>query len=414
VESKERRVRIEKAWRYAAVSVLGVAGVVSTSFVGGARGVRAAAEAPFASCAAALLAREFGDPVRVYRLNTSTGAAVWDSNWTGSVPLDLSRADYDPDGTLYTILKTDPRQRSFRWAAVDLHWSTVTSVSALPADLQVIDFAFTPSVNASPRGYLLSGDPAVNAPLQLYAIQSAWPLVLAPVVTSFPANHNYSLGLGVAPNGDALYYTTTDLVYVAPAPSFDWQAHIFTKLLNVTRNAQVAGPAAGEPLRIFVQDRLRLHELDITTTAYTTTPVSGLNTSVGLVFRECPAGGVRLVPQSGLTTTEAGGTAQFTAVLTTRPQDDVTVRFKSTNPSEGKVRGRPLVFTPEDWYVPRTVTVAGIPDAVSDGSTTYWITAHPLESGDPAYDGREVGRIPVVNIDVDSRGPRAPVASRRP
>jgi hypothetical protein len=41
--------------------------------------------------------------------------------------------------------------------------------------------------------------------------------------------------------------------------------------------------------------------------------------------------------------------------------------------------------------------------------------AYPLASSDPAYNGREVGRIPVVNIDVDFRGPREPAAveSRR-
>jgi hypothetical protein len=83
------------------------------------------------------------------------------------------------------------------------------------------------------------------------------------------------------------------------------------------------------------------------------------------------------------------------------------MRFKTTNSAEGKVRGRPIVFTPSDWDVPRTVIVQGIPDGVPDGSVSYWITADPIESFDSVYNGREVGRIPAVNLDVDAVRPAA-------
>ena len=407
-------MRVERAWRYAAVSVLGVAGVVSTSFVGTSRSVRASADAPFASCAPTLLAQRSSFPNSVFRVNVDNGNVGGEINWSGSVPLDLSRADYDPDGTLYAIMKTSPGQRAPRWAAVDLQWGRVTNVSPLPADLAVIDFAFTPSANTSPRGYLLAGSPEPNASLQLYAIDSAWPLVVTPVATNFPAMHNYSLGLGVSANGSTLYYTTQDGIYERSGPSTEWVQSFFLGVLSFSTNAHVAGPAAGESPRIAFLEGGRVVGIDLQN--QTVSPVvMSMPPPRGTVFRECPQGGVRLVPQSGLTTTEAGGTAEFTAVLTTRPQGDVTVRFKSTNPAEGKVRGRPLLFTPDDWNVPQTVTVAGIPDGVMDGSQSYWITAHPLESGDPAYDGRETIRIPVVNIDVDFRGPREPAAveSRR-
>ena len=405
-------MHVGKAWRYAAVSVLGVAGIVST-FLGGTRGVRAAGtEAPFASCAPRLLVQSHADAV--FSVNVDTGSATGDTNWTGSVPLDLGRADYDPDGTLYAIMKTEPGQRSRRWAAVDLPRGTVTNVSPLPPGLSVIDFAFTPSANASPRGYLLAGSAEPDEPLQLYSIDSAWPLVLTPVATNFPPEHNYSLGLGVSADGNTLYYTTNDGIYERSAPSLEWAQTLFLAVYAISTNAQVAGPAAGESPRIAILNGHDLLGIDVQNQVVKPV-VTNVSFPQGAVFRECPQGGVRLVPQSGLTTTEAGGLAQFTAVLTRQPFAPVTVRFKSTSPAEGKVRGRPVVFTPVDWYRPQTVTVAGIPDGAVDGSQTYWITAHPLQSADPAYDGREIGRIPVVNIDVDFRGPRepAPVESRQ-
>ena len=348
-------------------------------------------------------------------MDIDTGGVGPETNWSGSVPIDLARADYDADGTLYAITKADQGKKP-TWSAVDLERGTVTSVSPLPLppDAVVVDLAFTPSLNASPRGYLLTeSPPSPSNPVALYAIESAWPLVLTPVTANSPSAHNLSLGLGVSPDGTALYYTTKDKIYGRLAPSTAWVPLFALGSFGISDTAQVAGPAAGESPRIAILDGPVVHQVNLETSAVSTVGLSGLQQNRGTVFRECPQGGVRLVPQSGLTTTEAGGVAEFTAVLTTRPEADVTVRLKTTNPAEGRIRRRALVFTPSDWWRPQTVTVTGIPDGLPDGSQSHWITAYPLKSGDPAYDGREIGRIPVVNIDVDSSRP-APSASRRP
>jgi hypothetical protein len=403
-------MRGAKGWRYAAVSVLGVAGLVSTSVGRPARAACAAPEGPFGTCAPALLGTHPAIPNTLYRVDLSTGSWTQDSNWSGSVPLDLRRADYDSDGTLYAVMKTDPGQRSPRWAAVDLRQRSVSNVSPLPSDFSVVAFAFTPSTNASPRGYLLRVSPEASAPLQLYAIDSAWPLVLTQVATDFPPDHNDSLGLGVSADGGTLYYTTTDAIYEATTPLLEWQQTQALGSLGLTPFAHAAGPAAEAAPRIAILDKTRLYGIDLQTLAVTNRPSQYPN-AASAVYRECPVGGVRLVPQSGLVTTEGGGTAEFTAVLTTRPLSDVTVRFKTSNPTEGKVRGRPLVFTYDDWNVPKTVTVVGVPDSVPDGTQPYWITGFPMVSSDPAYDGREVGRIPAVNVDVD---PVRPAPAERP
>ena len=44
-----------------------------------------------------------------------------------------------------------------------------------------------------------------------------------------------------------------------------------------------------------------------------------------------------MTPTSGLTTTEAGGTATFTVVLTSQPTANVTIGLTSSNTAEGTV-----------------------------------------------------------------------------
>jgi len=49
--------------------------------------------------------------------------------------------------------------------------------------------------------------------------------------------------------------------------------------------------------------------------------------------------GVLVTPTGGLTTTEIGNIAQFTAVLTSQPTDDVIIPILSSNISEGLING---------------------------------------------------------------------------
>ena len=47
--------------------------------------------------------------------------------------------------------------------------------------------------------------------------------------------------------------------------------------------------------------------------------------------------GITVSPTSGLVTTEAGGTATFTVVLTSQPTADVTIGLTSSDTTEGTV-----------------------------------------------------------------------------
>ncbi|QNH59315.1 hypothetical protein, partial [Limnospira indica] len=62
-------------------------------------------------------------------------------------------------------------------------------------------------------------------------------------------------------------------------------------------------------------------------------------------------------PLQGLETTEAGGTTEFTVVLDSEPTANVTLSIVSNDESEGTVAVNELVFNPENWETPQTVTI---------------------------------------------------------
>ena len=60
------------------------------------------------------------------------------------------------------------------------------------------------------------------------------------------------------------------------------------------------------------------------------------------------AAGITVTPTAGLTTTEAGGTATFTVVLTTQPTADVTIALSSSDTDRGHGRsGEPDLYDRE-------------------------------------------------------------------
>lgn len=113
--------------------------------------------------------------------------------------------------------------------------------------------------------------------------------------------------------------------------------------------------------------------------------------------------GITITPTSGLITTEAGGTASFTAVLNTQPTADMTFRMVTSDISEGAVNPSSLTFTPSNWNVPRTVTVTGVDDLNVDGDVNYLITTANAVSNDPKYNGVNPVDVSVTNRDNDTQ-----------
>ncbi len=113
---------------------------------------------------------------------------------------------------------------------------------------------------------------------------------------------------------------------------------------------------------------------------------------------------VIVTPTSGLTTTEAGGTANFTVSLGSQPTNSVAISLSSSDPTEGTVPA--FVFIPAgSWNTGVLVTVTGVDDAIVDGNIAYTIITGNVTSSDSNYDaltGASVADVAVTNNDNDT------------
>eukprot|EP01061_Rhynchopus_euleeides_P002339 TRINITY_DN1179_c0_g1_i4.p1 TRINITY_DN1179_c0_g1~~TRINITY_DN1179_c0_g1_i4.p1 ORF type:complete len:1256 (+),score=370.76 TRINITY_DN1179_c0_g1_i4:37-3804(+) len=105
-----------------------------------------------------------------------------------------------------------------------------------------------------------------------------------------------------------------------------------------------------------------------------------------------------------ITTTEVGGTAQFTVVLNTQPAQSVSIAVSSSSAEGSVTAGAALTFLPGNWNVAQTVTVTGNQDAVDDGDVAYTIETGLVVSTDPVYSGMVVANVAATNIDDDTSG----------
>ena len=133
--------------------------------------------------------------------------------------------------------------------------------------------------------------------------------------------------------------------------------------------------------------------------AYAGLPVS----DVAVTNTDDDSAGVTVSPTSGLTTTEAGGTATFTVVLTSRPTADVMIGLGTSDTTEGAAAPTPLRFTSLNWNTPQTVTVTGADDILDDGDVAYTIVT-TATSADTIYQGITVADVGVTNTDNDASG----------
>lgn len=121
----------------------------------------------------------------------------------------------------------------------------------------------------------------------------------------------------------------------------------------------------------------------------------------------CVPTGISVTPTSGLVTTEGGGAASFQVKLESEPISDVIIPLRSSDPSEGTADTQALEFTPDDWEVPKTVTITGVNDSDEDGARRYVIVLERAQSGDRFYDGFDPDDVSLTNRDNDPE-PGAP------
>lgn len=126
-------------------------------------------------------------------------------------------------------------------------------------------------------------------------------------------------------------------------------------------------------------------------------PVSEYMVVNGAIEVAAPA--IRLSRTSGLVTDETGATDAFEISLATQPTANVTIPLRSSDTTEGTVMPASVTFTPANWNVPQTVTVAGVNDFVADGNVPYQIITDPATSTDLNYNGVNAADVAVTNQD---------------
>jgi hypothetical protein len=129
-----------------------------------------------------------------------------------------------------------------------------------------------------------------------------------------------------------------------------------------------------------------------------------------LELRTLPSASVILVPLANFYTTESGKTAQFLVSLSERPTlprkaATVTIPLQSSDPSEGAASVSSLVFTSQNWNVPRLVTVTGVDDHQIDGNQGYQIQLGKLKTNAKDYRGVNPHDLTLVNKDDDGLQP---------
>ena len=136
---------------------------------------------------------------------------------------------------------------------------------------------------------------------------------------------------------------------------------------------------------------------------------SGLNAyDVAVTNIDNDAASVTVTPTFGLTTSEAGGTASFTMVLSSQPTANVTIGLSSSDTGEGTVSPSSVTFTTANWNLAQTVTVTGVDDSAVDGGAPYVIITAPAVSADSHYSGINVSNVFVINSDDDTPPPVDP------
>lgn len=123
---------------------------------------------------------------------------------------------------------------------------------------------------------------------------------------------------------------------------------------------------------------------------------------IGAVSLHAATSGITVSPIGGLSTTEAGGTAQFSIVLDTPPIADVNIGLSSSNTGEGTLSTSSLTFTAANWNVAQTVTVTGVDDNYIDGDIGYSVVTAAANSADANYNGLNASDVSLTNIDTDS------------
>ncbi|MEZ6127158.1 MAG: S8 family peptidase [Planctomycetaceae bacterium] len=125
-----------------------------------------------------------------------------------------------------------------------------------------------------------------------------------------------------------------------------------------------------------------------------------------------PPGPVAIQSGGNTTVTDSGQTDTFDVVLSAQPASNVVLNVTSQDTGEVTVSTPQLTFTPANWDVPQTVTVAGVFDLTGDGNQITDVVVSVLAGqSDPAFSSALDAVVKVTSIDDDQFFPGKPVVT---
>ena len=112
------------------------------------------------------------------------------------------------------------------------------------------------------------------------------------------------------------------------------------------------------------------------------------------------AGTLIITPPGTLVTSEAGGSASFSMVLSSAPTENVVVTCSLSDDTEASCAS-PITFTPANWNVSKNYVLTGKNDYEIDGSQSYSVTFKYSTLHDSEHSGTE--SFTLTNTDDDTQ-----------
>ncbi len=103
-------------------------------------------------------------------------------------------------------------------------------------------------------------------------------------------------------------------------------------------------------------------------------------------------------------TNEFGRQASFTVKLSKRPDGDVTIGpLTSSNTAEGiLITSSTIIFTPDNFDSPQTITLQGVGDGIADGNKQYRVRFGAVQTNDYSYSLLTVPDVLAINTDKET------------
>ena len=203
----------------------------------------------------------------------------------------------------------------------------------------------------------------------------------------------------------ALHTQPTDDVTIGVSSSNTGEGTVSVSSLTfTTNNWNVPQTVTVTGVNDAIEDGSIAYTVVLAVATSTDPAYNGLNPPDVSVVNADNEAGITVSPTSGLSTTEAAGTATFNVRLNTQPTSLVTINLSSSDTTEGTVSPSSVQFTSGNWNSNQLVTVTGVNDAIDDGNIAYTIMTSAAISTDLDYSGLNPADVSAQNLDDDTAG----------